>query len=269
MAMSASARPIPGAVATLGVSDRVTFLRKTYAHLGGALIAFAVFTGALLRFAPDVSWGFSKFALEGRFTWFIVLLLFMGVGYIAERLARSETSRNLQYVGLGLEVLAWSFLLQPMLWLVMLKFGDHATQQILIGSLMGHAGSVGGAVMSGLAGQVILQSVVITLAIFIGLTITVFVTKKDFTFMRGFLSICTFAALGVILASLLFGFHLGAIFSGLMILLMAGYILFQTSLIMSYFPPSGYVAAALMLFSTVATLFWYVLRFVMEMTDRR
>jgi hypothetical protein len=38
MALSSSARPIEGAVATLGVSDRVTFLRKTYAHLGAALI---------------------------------------------------------------------------------------------------------------------------------------------------------------------------------------------------------------------------------------
>jgi FtsH-binding integral membrane protein len=269
MAMSASARPIPGAVATLGVSDRVTFLRKTYAHLGGALLAFAVFTGALLRFAPDVSWGFSRLALGGRGSWLVVLLLFMGVGYVAERLARSETSRNLQYVGLGLEVAAWTFLLQPMLWLVMWKFGDAATQATITAAMYGHTVNIGNAVMSGLAGQVILESVVITLAIFLGLTLTVFITKKDFTFMRGFLAICTFAALGVILASLLFGFHLGAIFSGLMILLMAGYILFQTSLIMSYFPPSGYVAAALMLFSTVATLFWYVLRFVMEMTDRR
>src|SRR5258707_1809110 len=40
---------------------------------------------------------------------------------------------------------------------------------------------------------------------------------------------------------------------------------YQTSLVMSYFPPTGYVRAALMLFSTIATLFWYVLRFLMEM----
>ena len=33
-----------------------------------------------------------------------------------------------------------------------------------------------------------------------------------------------------------------------MILLMAGYILYQTSLVMSYFPPTAYVAASLMLF---------------------
>ncbi|MGE0403450.1 MAG: permease, partial [Kofleriaceae bacterium] len=71
--------------------------------------------------------------------------------------------------------------------------------------------------------------------------------------------------LGVILASMLFGFSLGALFAGLMILLMGGYILYQTSLVMSQFPPTAHVAAALMLFSTVATLFWYVLNFLMSM----
>jgi len=89
MAFAASARPIPGAVATLGVSDRVTFLRKTYAHLGGALVAFALFTAILLRGMPDVSWGFSKWALQGRWTWLAVLGMFMVVGWVAERLARS------------------------------------------------------------------------------------------------------------------------------------------------------------------------------------
>jgi FtsH-binding integral membrane protein len=86
--------------------------------------------------------------------------------------------------------------------------------------------------------------------------------------MRGALMIASFAALGVIVGSLIFGFQLGAIFSGAMILLMAGYILYQTSLVMQYFPPTGHVAAALMLFSTVATLFWYVLRLMMELNRR-
>jgi FtsH-binding integral membrane protein len=45
-------------------------------------------------------------------------------------------------------------------------------------------------------------------------------------------------------------------------------ILYQTSLVMNYFPPTAYVAAALMLFSTVATLFWYVLRLLMELNRR-
>jgi len=44
MALSANARPIAGAVATLGVSDRVAFLRKTYTLLTVALAGFAGMT---------------------------------------------------------------------------------------------------------------------------------------------------------------------------------------------------------------------------------
>lgn len=105
----------------------------------------------------------------------------------------------------------------------------------------------------------------VTLAIFVGLSATVFVTRKDFSFLRGILVIASFAALGVIIASAIFGFSLGAIFAGVMVLLMAGYILYQTSIIMSQFPPTAHVAAALMLFSTVATLFWYVLQLLMAL----
>jgi len=254
---ASAARPIEGAVATMGVSDRVAFLRKTYAHLGVALIAFAAITGGMLKFAPETSLRFSAWAFQGAFNWIIVLLLFMGVGYVAERLARSETSRSLQYVGLGLGVIAYSVLLQPMLWILILKFGD--PQALAVSE---------GGILTGRVGSILMQAIVITLAIFVGLTLTVFLTKKDFSFMRGALAIGSFAALGVILASAIFGFSLGAFFTGAMILLMAGYILYQTSLVMSYFPPTGYVAASLMLFSTVATLFWYVLRLLMELNRR-
>lgn len=234
------ARPIEGAVATLGVSDRVDFLRKTYGLLGVALIGFAAICFGMMRFAPEMSLKWTVWALSG-FNWAIVLGLFIAVGWIAERLAASETSRAVQYLGLAIGVAAYGFLFQPLLWYVFIKLG-----------------ASGGT-------SLITQAALITLAIFGGLTLTVFVTKKDFSFLRGALMIGSFAALGVILASILFGFHLGGLFAGAMILLMAGYVLYQTSLVMSYFPPTGYVAAALMLFSTVATLFWYVIRLLMSL----
>jgi FtsH-binding integral membrane protein len=241
MPFAQSSRPIPGAVATLGVSDRVTFLRKTYAHLGIALLAFAAIAGGMMRFMPETSLAFSRWAFTGRWNWFMVIALFMLVGYVAERLARSESSRGLQYLGLGVAAVAQGLILQPLLWIVMLKFGT-ADFYSIIG-----------------------QSTLITLSIFVGLTLTVFLTKKDFSFMRGALVVCTFGALGVIIASMAFGFSLGAVFCGAMILLMSGYILYQTSLVMRDFPPTHYVAAALMLFSTIATLFWYVLQLVMSL----
>jgi FtsH-binding integral membrane protein len=245
MSFAASARPIRGAVATLGVSDRVSFLRRTYAHLGGALLLWPLLTAAILKLAPSFSYKLFEFSfLRGNWNWLLVIGLFMGAGYLAQRLANAETSRGLQYLGLGIEVAAWSLLLQPILWLLMLKFGDRSA--LFAG---GHLHPV----MTGQAMAILMQAMVLTLTIFLGLTLTVFLSKKDFSFMRGILSICSFAALGVILASMLFGFSLGAVFCGAMILLMAGYILY------------AHVAAALMLFSTVATLFWYVLNFLMSM----
>ncbi len=236
----ASSRPIRGAVATLGVSERVAFLRRTYAHLGVALLAFAGAAGALMQ--TDFSLKFSAWALQGRWTWLAVLGMFMVVGWVAEKMARSETSQGVQYAGLALAVGAEALLLQPLLWLAMVKFGPAGGFSTLIWQATG-----------------------ITLAIFVGLTATVFISKKDFSFMRGILTVLTFAAMGVIVLSMIFGFTLGVVFIGAMILLMAGYILYQTSAVMRDFPPTFHVAAALMLFSTIATLFWYVLQLLMSL----
>ncbi|HUS29236.1 MAG TPA: Bax inhibitor-1 family protein [Kofleriaceae bacterium] len=246
-AQAASNRPIRGAVATLGVSDRIDFLRKTYAHLGGALIALALLTGLIIKYATNFSMQVATVS-----PW-IVLIVFIGGNIFAQRLAMSESSRATQYAGLGLAVTIWAFFLQGMIWFVIAKFGgayvDPRTREIHY-------------VMTGTAMNVILQSVVITLAIFIGLTVTVFVTRKDFSFLRGVLSIALWAMIGVGIASWIFGFTFGALLSGVVVLIMAGYILYQTSMIMNSFPPRMYVAAALMLFGTVATLFIHVLNIV-------
>lgn len=227
--------------ATAGVSDRIAFLRKTYGLLGVALIALAAFTGGMMTLAPDTSLAMSRWAFGGSWNWLLVLGAFMLVGHVAERLARSPSSRGLQYAGLALGVVAQGLLLQPLLWIVIATLGSTS------------------------ASAVIAQATVITMAIFVGLTATVFVTRKDFSFLRGILMIASFAALGLIIASMLFGFQLGALFAGAMVLVLAGYILYQTSMILQHFPPTAYVAAALMLFSTVATLFWYVLQLLLAM----
>src|SRR3954467_10443398 len=160
-AQTAARRPIAGAVATLGVSDRVAFLRKTYGLLGFALVGFAVLTAGMMRFATETSLRFSSWAFTGRWNWLLVIGLFMVVGDAARRLAVSETSRGLQLFGLGISVAAEALLLQPLLWVLIFKFGNRA----MLAS---------GVLLSGQAGSILTQAVVITLAIFIGLTLTVF-----------------------------------------------------------------------------------------------
>ncbi len=234
----AQQRTIPGAVATVGVNERVAFLRRTYAHLAVAILAFVAITYGFMQ--TEASLKFTAWALNPaqRWNWLMVLGAFMLVGFITDRLARSETSVGLQYVGLALGVTAEAIIVTPLLWVAVLYSKDP---------------------------HIIQKAGLFTLLIFAGLTGTVFITRKDFSFLRGILMIASFGALGIIIASAIFGFHLGTIFSVAMIVLMAGFILYQTSLLMAYFRPTQHVSAALMLFSTIATLFWYVLQLLMSL----
>jgi FtsH-binding integral membrane protein len=256
----AQRRPIEGAVATLGVSDRVSFLRKTYAHLGIALLGFAVLCGALLKFAPAVSWKFSTMFGTGMLAMLGMMVLMMLVLGAANWMVQHNSSRGIQYAGLGLGVTAYAFLFQPLFWVLMLKFSSYGPDQVAM-IRAGHMVPV----MNGAAVEILTQAVVITLAIFIGLTLVVFITKKDFSFLRGILMVGMIGAIAIIFAGIIFGFSLGGLFAGFMILLMAGYILYETSSIMKDFPPTMYVAAAMMLFATVVTLFMYVLRLLMSL----
>src|SRR4051812_36386853 len=96
-AQAQNRRPIEGAVATLGVSDRVTFLRKTYAHLGLALIAFAAICGGMMKFAPDVSWKFATMFGHSMFGMLAMMLLMMGALFLANWMVQHNTSRGIQY----------------------------------------------------------------------------------------------------------------------------------------------------------------------------
>ena len=261
MAYAATARPIAGAVATLGVSDRVTFLRKTYAHLGASLIAYALVTVGMMKYMTDFSLTISGFrggGLGGALLVFGVFIVgMMGI----RRLAVSETSRGLQYLGLGLGIVMYSAISQSIIWYVLIKFGNRM-------DLMGPDGVR--AAMSAKAGLVIGEAGVVTLAIFLGLTLTVFITKKDFSFLRGMLSIASFAVIGLGLSAMIFGggVTMSLVYSSLVIVLMAGYILWATSALLTQVRPTQHVGAALMLFTMVITLFIQVLNIMAEMNRR-
>ena len=59
------------------------------------------------------------------------------------------------------------------------------------------------------------------------------------------------------------GFTLGIVFVAAMIVLMSGWILYDTSNVMHHYRTDQHVGAALALFASVATLFWYVLHLLM------
>jgi len=99
------------------------------------------------------------------------------------------------------------------------------------------------------------------------LTGIVFATRKDFSFLRGVLLWAGVVTILMIVGAIVFGLQLGVGFSVLMIAIAGASILHDTSEVMLRFPVSRYVGASLELFSSVALLFWYVLRLFMSSRD--
>jgi FtsH-binding integral membrane protein len=175
-----------------------------------------------------------------RFGWLLILGGFIILGRLASGLAASAASPSMQYAGLTLYVIAEAVIFAPII-LIATQFSSP---------------------------EVLPTATILTLLLFGGLTLVVFTTKKDFSFLRGILSIGFMLALGLIVCAVLFGFNLGLIFSFVMVLLASGAILYDTSRIMLHYRTDQYVAASLQLFASVALLFWYVLQIVMSFSRR-
>ncbi len=228
-------------VAEVGESARAAFMRRTYTHLAGAILAFTALVAVLLNL-PGIDDLMMKVFSAGRLGWIIVLVAFMGVSWLADRWAQSDTSKGMQYLGLGLYVVAEAAIFLPILWI--------ANNSNLF------------------AGQhIIAKAAILTLAMFAGLTVAVLVTGKDFSFLRTILCIAGFVALGLIVASMIFGFSLGLWFCVAMVVFASACILYQTSQIQYHYRTDQYVAAALGLFASVALLFWYILLIFMRSRD--
>ncbi len=220
-------------VADAEADERATFIRRTYLHLGMALLSFVLLETVLLQL--PVAERLVTTMISG-YGWLVTLGLFMGVSWIADKWARSDASQGMQYLGLGLYVVAEAILFLPLLYIAAFHSGDP---------------------------KLIPMAGIITALLFAGLTATAFMTRTDFSFLKGILTIGGFVALGVIVCSIVFSFTLGLVFSAIMVLFAAGSILYTTSNIIHHYRPNQYVAASLALFAGVMLLLWYVLRILM------
>jgi len=219
----------------LSSEARGRFILLTYLHLLGAVVAFvalevAIFaTGAVKEIVSSIGG--------------IGCLLFLGgfilVSHIASRVAHTVRSKPLQYLALAAMVVVEAIIFAPLLMFAQIQaaeqnypFIQYAAATTLIG--------------------------------FLGLTFIVFGLRKDFSFMRGILIWGSFVALGVIIASIFLGFELGTVAFSCFIALAGGWILYDTSNVMSHYQEDRYIAASLELFVDVAMMFWWVLRLFMS-----
>jgi FtsH-binding integral membrane protein len=217
---------------------RVAFIKRTYMHLALAIAAFAGLS-ALLLSIPGIENIFGSI-FSTKWGALGVVGGFMVVSWIADRWAHSDTSPAVQYAGLGLYVVAETLFFSPLLWIA-------STFPRFEG--------------------VIPQAALATAGVVAGLTLTVLITRQDFSFLRPILSICFCLAFALILGSMFLPITLGLVFSFAMVALASGAILYQTSNVLHHYRTDQHVGAALSLFAAVALLFWYILQIFMRSRD--
>ena len=225
-------------VSEVALEERVAFIRNTYLHLAVAVMGF-VFIEFLLFQLPITGY-YLDFVFSTSINWLIILGLFMVVGNLANRWALSGASVGMQYLGLAVYVVAEAFLFLPLLYIA----AFYSTP------------------------DVIPTAALLTFTVFTGLSGYVLISRADFSFLRMGLTIAGFMALGLIVASIIFGFDLGLIFSVVMVGLAGGYVLYTTSNILHHYRTDQYVAASLALFASMALMFWYILRILMRLNRR-
>lgn len=130
-----------------------------------------------------------------------------------------------------------------------------------LGPLLNHYLAMAG------GGQIVMTALGMTALTFVGLSAYVMTSKKDFSFMGGFLAtgaIVMLIAMVALLVLPLFGVYIPALhlaFSALVVLLMAGFILYDTSNIVNGHY-QNYIMATVGLYLSIYNLFVHLLHLV-------
>jgi FtsH-binding integral membrane protein len=221
------------------VDARADFITKTYLHLAGAVGLFAALCAMLLQ--TDFGRVMAQTVVGGGSIGIIIYFAaFIGVSWLAQSWANSEASPALQYAGLGLYVVAEAVIFAPLLFIA----------QNMVGP------------------EVIPTAGIMTLMVFAGLTLGVFLTRTNFSFLGPALGVGSFAIMALFIVSTLFGYSLtslGIWFPAGMVVFASLYILYDTSNVLHQYRIGQHVAASLALFASVALLFYYMVRLVMAL----
>lgn len=206
--------------------DETAFLKQTYLHLVGAVMAFIVLE--FVYFTTGIAFVVAPLMMSN---WLIVLGSFMVLGWVANYFAGSRPTLNGQYMQMAVTVVLQSIIFIPLL-LVAAYYTDDT---------------------------VLPNAVAVTLAIFGGMTAIVAYSGKNFSFIGPFLGVIGIAAFIAIIGALLFNVSLGFYFAIAMVVFAAGTVLYETSKAIHEYGEGQHVAAATGLFASVALLFYYVL----------
>lgn len=209
--------------------EKAEFYKKTYLHVGLAILAFAGLEYLLLFNIPE---DYIIAMVSSRISWLFILGLFWLGSTLASKWTLSQ-SKNVQYLGLLFFILLEAVIFLPLIYMAIVY-----TNGI----------------------EVLQQAAIMTGMLFAGLTALAFFSNRDFSFLKNVIIIGGFIALGLIIVAAIFGFNLGLWFSLGMVILASASILYETQKLKDTYAPNQYVGASLQLFAFIMLLFWYILR---------
>ncbi len=223
--------PVMTPVINATEEDRAAFLVRVYQHLALAVAAFVGFETIL--FVTGVAEAIHSFLVRtGGVAWLAILGAFMVANWFAAQSVNKLDNPSAQYGGL---------------------FGIAGAQALIFAPFLYQVFSYNGA-------GTVASAAVVTGIGFVGLSVVAFVTRRDLSFLRPLVMWGFMAALVLIVAGVIFGFQLGVVFSVAMVGLSGASILYQTQNIIRRYPTWAHVGAAVALFGSLMTMFWYILR---------
>lgn len=208
----------------------MAFIRKVYSLFGAAI---AVWMGSAAVIASNDAWAQAVLSVFAGSTLGLIALI-VG-GFVLLRVTAKSFPMNV--IGLGLFALLYGAWTGPIVWVYAQAFGGYL---------------------------IVAKAFLLTVAVFGGLTGYVLLTKKDFSFMGAGLAIGGSLAFGLILLSAIFGIGETIVastgFAAAMVVLMAGFTLYDTSKILRSYPANMAATAAASIFADFVLMFLYILR---------
>lgn len=243
----ASAQP----VAYADTPTRLAFLRKVYAIFGASMViwmgtTFAIANSRSLMEAilPLVSGGI------------FMLIILMALMFLLIRLTVNSFPMNV--VGLGLFAVFEGVLTAPLVYMALAQSNETAMLALTNGAVVDSIFENGGGIVT--------QAFVITTAVFTGLTTYALTTKRDFLWLRGALYMGFFALFAI---SLLQFFGIGGSAMGWgvslgFVVVMGGFVLYDTQNILRNYPENMAAAAAAKLLINFVIMFQHILMLLMR-----
>ncbi|MFT7580372.1 MAG: modulator of FtsH protease [Myxococcota bacterium] len=220
------------------VAERLAFIRKVYGWM------FAGIAMTVIGTALSVKMGWAQsLAFSGIFVHILLMVAWIGSAYMVQKVRHVQTWNVVAFAGYALFT---GFVISDIVFVAMLVATNNGAA----------------------AGTYVIQAMVLTLIAFGSLSAYAFFTKRDFSFLRGMLTVGLIVMLVAIVASFFIqssALHL--IISIFGVLLFAGYTLYDTQKVLRTYPDGEHVAGAMTLFLDFVLMFVYILNLILSLAS--